>query len=496
MSTFRFDRLWNVAVAFRWYLALGATLLAIVAALALRGDNIPAEADASLKGVTVASIDTLSTSGGLSTIATIRSVREAGIAAETGGKITRVRAQLGDFVAAGSIIADIENAGQRAALLQAEGALEAARAAAPNVAVSLEGAETSAVNALLSAYAAAENAVREAIDDTFVNPEHTSRRFTVLTTESQLKTRLENERPTLSAFLARHAALSGALSSSINLRDELARTDTELRSIRAYLDMLITTLQKGIASPEMSQATIDGYASSAVSGRAAITTSLSALATARTALDVAENNAGSRGTSTADASLKQAQGAYDAALAALEKTYIRTPIAGTLNHFDLTLGDFVSPSQHVAVVANNGLLEAVAHIDENDRRNVRVGQSVTFEDGSIGRITAIAPALDPITRRVEIRIALANTSLANGSSIRVQFAPGERTTLSVPITALRISRDGAMLFIVENEILRAIPVSTGPIQGERVELRDIDPTTEIVTDVRGLKEGEKVSVTR
>ena len=59
----------------------------------------------------------------------VEAVSEANLQAETGGRITSVSVDVGDTVSAGKVLATIESSAQRAALVQAQGAYEAAVAA-------------------------------------------------------------------------------------------------------------------------------------------------------------------------------------------------------------------------------------------------------------------------------------------------------------------------------------------------------------------------------
>ena len=450
-------------------------------------------------------LDLMNSGASLSIVAEIRSVSEAKISTESGGRVTRVRASLGDFVGAGQVLAEVENSSQRAAVLQAEGALEAVNAAVPNTENSLDSAKGSAVTTLLTAYAVSENAIHDVIDTTFSNPESNSRKFLVLTSDYQGKITLENDRPQLTEIIKRQAAQSTQLSKNSDLATELAKTADSLRTIRAYLDTLIKALNAGIAAPEMNQATISGYTANASAARAGVTASLSAIVAAQSALEVASNNTGdSGGLSASGASLKQAQGAYNAALASLEKTIIRSPISGSLNNFTIKLGDFLTPAQQVAIVSNNGALEAVAYVTEEDVARVKVGQKITFEGGITGTITRIAPALDPVTRRIEIRIGLptaATKVLTNGQSIRIELAGDTKASvptnapLSIPITALKIEANRTIVYIVKDGKLAVQEISIGKLSGGSVQVTaGLTPETEIVADARGLKEGEEVSV--
>lgn len=494
-------------VAWKWYL-LGAAAVILVGGgvfWSLSGSDAATVAEDTKPQVKVGRVADLQGGNSLSVVAEIRSVNEAKISAESGGRVTRVAASLGDFVTAGKILAEVENGSQRAALLQAEGALEAAKAAVPNTENSLDAAKGAAVNTLLSAYASIESAVHDTIDDTYSNPESNGRKFLVLTSDSQAKLTLENDRGQLSTIVAREGAQAG-ISKNADLATELAKTESELRAVRAFLDTLIKALNAGIPAPEMSQAMITGHIAAATAARTSVTSSLSAITAAQSSLEIASNNSGdSGGLSASGASLKQAQGAYNAALAALEKTIIRSPISGSLNNFTIKLGDFLAPSQQVAVVSNNGALEAIAYVTEEDKSRVAVGQKVALDGGIAGTITKVAPALDPVTRRIEVRIGLpanATKALTNGQSVRVELAEGASAAptsgpLAIPITALKIEANRTIVFVVENGRLAAKEITIGKLSGGSVQVSEgLSADTEIVADARGLKDGEEVTVAR
>lgn len=493
----------------KWYVLGGLVGLVVIIALAMSfsGNGATATTEEELPSVKVSRVSDLMRGGSsLSAIAEITSVSEAKISPETAGKITRVRASLGDFVSAGQVLAEVENSSQRAAVLQAEGALDAAKAANVNTDVSLDSAKSTALNTILSAYATYEGTVTSDIDVLFLHPESQTPTFRVLSSESQLKTKLENEHVMLSNTLKRQNGVDDSLTVGSDLATELGKAEADLRALRSYLDTTIQVLNKAIPGNEITASDIATYLSGATSARTSVTTSLSAIASAQSSLTLAANNSGDTGVvSASSAALKQAQGAYNAALANLEKTIIRTPISGTLNNFTIKLGDTVSPQQQVAIVSNNGALEAVAYVTEEDKSQISVGKKVTLEGDVIGTITKIAPALDPVTRRIEVRIGLPSGAIkefTNGQSVRVELAneSGEATKpvtgpLAIPITALRMEASRTIVFTVEKGALVAKEITIGRLSGETVQVTaGLTADTEIVVDARGRKEGEMVNV--
>ena len=111
---------------------VGVGLLVVIVLIGklLGGDSMTQEETvATTRTVTVAPVSELANNdSGLPLLGTVTSVSEATIRSESSGKLTRVYKQLGDTVVAGQVIAEFENSGERASVLQAEGAYDAAKA--------------------------------------------------------------------------------------------------------------------------------------------------------------------------------------------------------------------------------------------------------------------------------------------------------------------------------------------------------------------------------
>lgn len=485
MSTFK-----EFLLVRKWYVAAGAAIILIVGGIAfsfLSSDEITS-AENTKRSVEVAAVSDIMNGGSsLTASAEISSVSEAKISSEVGGRVVRVSASLGQRVGAGQVLAEIENASQRAAVLQAEGALDAAKAAA-------SGSRGSGLATILAAYAAVDNAINDAVNQIDTDPDASNPTFSVSTRDTQALAEMVALRPSMQPILKRHDAQSVALTEASDLPAELAVLEGELRTVRTYLDTVLKVLNAGVVRQDVSAATIAGYVASVSAARTSVTASLSAVSSARTSLD-------SQGTVSASAaSVKQAQGAYNAALASLEKTIVRSPISGTLNHFTIKLGDTLAPQQQVAIVSNNGALEAILYVTESDRNRISVGQKVTIE-GAQATITKIAPALDPVTGRIEVRIGLpSNTSFTNGDTVRVELVKSDLPVkasgpLSIPITALKIEAERTIVFTVVDGKLSGKEVKIGKLSGASVQVNEgLTLDDEIVIDVRGLKDGQEVDV--
>lgn len=491
-------------------LAIGVVALVVLFWIfsSFGGGEAPVVADnTGIRTVEVQSVAILSSGGApLSVAGTVSSQSEATVRAEKSGQVISVNRALGDFVSAGAVVAEMENASERAAVLQAEGSLDAAKASTNVSQTTLEAAKTGAVNALLTAYATVDEAIRGDADPMFSGIETQHPQLSVPTSEQQARIDAENTRIVLDLMLNRQASMSSSLSVNNNLSAELAQTEIELRQVREFFDDLIVALNAGIATQGISASTIATYKATATAARTTITTSLSAISTAKQGLETAQKNTGATaGPSASSAALKQAEAALAAARANLEKSIIRAPISGTINSLALKRGDYIQATTPVVTVANNGALEVKAYITQSDTARVSVGDPAVLEGGVRGTVTKIAPALDPVTKKIEVRVGLpANIkTLVNGQSVIVKFekavtAPTTPVTgpLTIPITALKIGSEEMFVFTLDAE-KKLVPhvVEIGTLQGDRVAvISGLTADMEIVTDARGLQPGQVVEV--
>lgn len=481
--------------------------------------------------VRVASIAVLSENlTPISLLGTVTSRSEATIRAESSGKLIAVYKKLGDHVSTGGVIAQFENSAEQAAVLQAEGAFDAANAG-QNIAqtgsdiayinsgsadISLEGAKTQARNAIFSAYSTLDDAIRTKTDPAFHNPQTREAHLIVTVADAKLIIKLEEERVAIETMLRAREARNQTLDVQSDLLGELNGIEHDAQTMRDYLDDLSLAYSRSIVDNNASQAAIDGFKANTALARTTVSGALTSIAQSRNALNasLAANQVAAKNVTQGNtqsivsgaAQIKSAQGNLDAARARLEKTIIRSPISGTINSISIETGDFVAPFTEVAVVSNNGALELVASVTDEDARQISVGEKVTIEGGEEGVITKIAPALDPKTKKIEVRIGIIGSasSLMNGQSVQVSVLRANISTvkkgkeMQVPLSALKITPAGAIVFTVSKDgVLAGHLVTEGALLGDRIVIVDgVTPDMEIVTDARGLEDGGYVMVSK
>jgi RND family efflux transporter MFP subunit len=445
----------------------------------------------------------------LSVLGTVEATREARLQTEAGGRVTTVNVTLGDTVRAGAVLATIENSRERAVVLQAQGSYEAALAGANSGDASLATAERSlseakvaAENTFRSSLTSVEGVVRNTIDSLFSDA---TGAFPGLLIDGKGRaTELSLERTRISGLLSDwRSDTEGSGSATLDSAEENAKRVSvflaDLSELYAEDKNLPPSLVGAGAGLSVARSQIDGTLASISGARSALIGAESAVAQAKIA--------GANTTASAsDAQLKQALGSLRLAQANLEKTIIRSPISGTVQSLTVKAGTTVGMGTPAAIVSSEGALEIVTYVTDDEARIIAVGDTVTVQNTLQGVITGIASAIDPSTKKIEIRIGVENKGdvLTNGQSVTVALASvsgtetsQKNTAISLPIIALKMTPDGAIVFTVNetDSTLVAHPVVLGAIRGDSVMVASgVTPTMRIVEDARGLRAGEKVQV--
>jgi HlyD family secretion protein len=123
----------------------------------------------------------------------------------------------------------------------------------------------------------------------------------------------------------------------------------------------------------------------------------------RAALATAQGKAGVPSPNRFESSVISARAEIQAADAALEKTRVRAPIAGTLLQVNAKLGETVAPGpdQPLIVMGDMSVVRVKAEVDERDVGKLRVGQKAFVRSDAYpgrdfeGTVAALAPALTP-----------------------------------------------------------------------------------------------------
>jgi multidrug efflux pump subunit AcrA (membrane-fusion protein)/uncharacterized protein YfiM (DUF2279 family) len=407
----------------------------------------------------------------------------------------------------------MENSAQRAALMQAEGAYDAALAGAVSSESSIESAETgldaslsSGVNNYKSAFISADSSVRNTIDDLFNDPTGAIPGFKLEGFGSAPA--LNTERGQIEVILDSWSA-DIQTTNAANIQTRLGDARSDIERIATFAETLAGIVARQDTSASFTQAQKDAVEASLLGVRSslngtgiALEASITAIEGAREALTRAKIAGTGEGVSLSQAQVKSALGQLRAAQSAYEKTLVRTPIAGVVNALYVKTGEYAVPGSPAAVIANNNALEIITALGEDDAALVTIGDKVIIEEEVGGVITAIAPAIDPLSGKKEIRIGVDDDiELTNGATVSIEFKRSEvksSDVITVPLSALKITATDPIAFTLkDDQTLEAHIVVLGKIMGDVVEVKEgLTSEMRIITDARGLREGQKVEVTQ
>ncbi|GEM_PF-5458452 len=483
---------------------------------------------------------------------TLRSKSEADLRSEVPGRITGVYATVGQWLSTGSLIAEVENRTQKAQLTQALGMLQAAKAQAESTEAQLERVQNGASkedrkivisqtgsadanldsaldtarNALQAAYAGTVSVVSFGSDTMMNNATSANPTLSFQTTEYSANITAQNLRINIGVILARHDVQSAYKLQQSDLTAELQLVKSELISLQEFTDSILTALSGAIPTANIPSTTIANYTHTISVARSQVLANISALTNAESVirsstktlataiqnehkvlgqvrpedLDVAQ-----AAVSAANASVTSALGSYQIALAGLEKTRIRAPISGILSSFSARKGDFIN-TQELGRIVGNGGTEVIFNIPSNDSSTLTIGDTIIVSDNGKGTITSISNSINTFSHQLEIVAELdTNMNMPNGTIIGIKLLTNKakqgknsKNSILVPINSIKFTADNTTMFTVDNtkdtKKLLAIPITLGDVRGGMVEITGITIDTIVVTDARGLTDGQIVII--
>jgi membrane fusion protein (multidrug efflux system) len=194
---------------------------------------------------------------------------------------------------------------------------------------------------------------------------------------------------------------------------------------------------------------------------------------------------------TAFAKLQVDQAQVDQAKAHLAKMTLRAPFAGTVGVTRVNVGDFVNPGQAIIDLVQLSPIFVDFHIPEIYIKDIQLNQKIEistsiFKDQiNEGMITAIDPAIDPVTHSIYIRGQTLNTTgvLRPGLFVTVNIIIGQYdNTLFISDEALIPQQDKQFVYRVENNKAVLTEVVLGERQNnEVVVLEGLNPNDVVIT---------------
>lgn len=168
------------------------------------------------------------------------------------------------------------------------------------------------------------------------------------------------------------------------------------------------------------------------------------------------------------------------------------PATGTISARLVQTGERVARGAHLFTLVRDDTLEFTASVPARSAALVAVGMPVRFSaDGRqfVGRIARVSPAVDPASRSLSVFVRVPNTDRslkANTFATGRVVAEERRNVLTVPVAAIRRSREGDAPFVyrIEGETINHVDVRFGVT----------DEAQGLVEIADGLAEGDRVVI--
>jgi len=183
---------------------------------------------------------------------------------------------------------------------------------------------------------------------------------------------------------------------------------------------------------------------------------------------------------TARARVDQGQAQLHMAERALRDSEVKAPFAGLVARRLVSRGDYVSVAKPLYELVSLDPIEVEFHVSEVDSGRVNLDRPVGVRVASHpdvvfqGRVTMVAPTIDPKTRTLRVKALIANADgrLRPGLFARADLGVAERKgVLLVPEEAVLQRSDGAVVFRVgEGNRAERTVIETGAHHGQEIEV--------------------------
>lgn len=196
-----------------------------------------------------------------------------------------------------------------------------------------------------------------------------------------------------------------------------------------------------------------------------------------------------------------------ASLAKLELSYteIRAPIDGVVSQRYVKVGNTIEVNAPTFQITSLEPLVSYLHVPEREYRRIEPGQTAAIAVDALqgvrfeGTVARVSPVVDPLTGTFKITIEVSDSSrsLKPGMFGRINIVyDRHENALQIPRNAIIQEAGKPAVFVVDGDKAHRRQVSTGYVQGSRIEILDglADGERLVLVGQTGLKDGSKVSV--
>ena len=201
-------------------------------------------------------------------------------------------------------------------------------------------------------------------------------------------------------------------------------------------------------------------------------------------------------TATARLALRKTQ--LNQAKRDLERATLRAPFAGTVNSFEVEVGDYVTLDQSITEIVDLNSLDLYVEVRGVTIDSLELDKilRVTIGDKAVpGRLHAVQYDPDPSTFTHALRIRLSDHRARPGTLATVELPRAPvNDALTVPVSAIASAYGETFVLRYNDGFLRREPVVLGPRLGDvQVVQEGLKKGDRVVAgDLAGLEEGQRV----
>jgi multidrug efflux pump subunit AcrA (membrane-fusion protein) len=208
---------------------------------------------------------------------------------------------------------------------------------------------------------------------------------------------------------------------------------------------------------------------------------------------------------SAEAAVSTARAQVAIAQKAVADATIRAPYAGFVSNRPIAVGEYVTPSSIIATVLRTNPIKLQLQVQEAEAPYISSGMGVSLEVDAhrnrkfAGQVTAVNPAIDPVSRAVTVEAAVENgdNALRSGMFATAQIVrKGGSKAVFVPRAAVLSDQNtqSYRVFVIQGDTAKLRVVQIGTDEGETIQILSGVQADEVVatSNLQQLYEGARV----
>ncbi len=208
---------------------------------------------------------------------------------------------------------------------------------------------------------------------------------------------------------------------------------------------------------------------------------------------------------SAEAGVESARSQAAIAEKAVADAIVHAPYAGYISNRPIAVGEYVTPSSNIATVLRTNPIKLQLQVPEGDVPYIKQGMGVSLEVDAhkgkkfAGQVTAVNPAIDPVSRSATVEAAIENgdNQLRSGMFATAQIVrQGGSKAVFVPRSAVFSDQNtqSYRVFVIQGDTAKLRVVQIGAEEGDMIQILSGVQADELVatSNVQQLFEGARV----